>query len=59
MDIFSCGDVLQPQAAADHLVAELGAARASVVELQRGIFLTERSMPHKPADVIGRPAIRR
>src|SRR5712692_240298 len=59
VDIFSCGDVLQPQAAADHLVAELGAARASVVELQRGIFLTERAMPHKPAEAIGRPAIRR
>jgi S-adenosylmethionine/arginine decarboxylase-like enzyme len=51
--------VLQPQAAADHLVAELGASRASVVELQRGIFLTERSMPHKPAEAIGKPVVRR
>src|SRR6267143_3310485 len=50
VDVFSCGDVLQPQAAADHLVAELGAARASVVELQRGIFLSAAPMPHKPAD---------
>ena len=49
VDVFSCGDVLQPQAAADHLVAELGAARASVVELQRGIFLSSVPMPHKPA----------
>src|SRR5438876_12130349 len=59
VDVFSCGDVLQPQAAADHLVAELGAARASVVELQRGIFLSSVPMPHKPAHAIGKPVVRR
>ena len=59
VDVFSCGDVLQPQAAADHLVAELGAARASVVELQRGIFLSSVPMPHKPADAFGKPVVRR
>jgi S-adenosylmethionine decarboxylase len=48
VDIFSCGDVLQPQTAADYLVEQLGAARASVVELQRGIFLQSSPMPHKP-----------
>jgi len=56
VDVFSCGDVLQPQAAVDHLVAELGAGRASVVELQRGIFLTVGPMPHKPAASLSRPA---
>src|SRR5205823_13825038 len=59
VDVFSCGDVLQPQAAADHLVAELGAARASVVELQRGIFPSSVPMPHKPAHAIGKPVVRR
>jgi S-adenosylmethionine decarboxylase len=49
VDIFSCGDVLQPQTAADYLVEQLGACRASVVELQRGIFLQSAPMPHKPA----------
>ncbi len=49
VDVFSCGDVLQPQTAADYLVEQLGAARASVVELQRGIFLQTAPMPHKPA----------
>jgi len=39
VDVFSCGDVLQPQVAADYLVEQLGATRASVVELQRGIML--------------------
>jgi S-adenosylmethionine decarboxylase len=50
VDIFSCGDVLQPQVAADYLVEQLGAARASVVELQRGIFVNHpRPLLHKPA----------
>ena len=49
VDVFSCGDVLQPQVAADYLVEQLGAARASVVELQRGIFLNARApLHHKP-----------
>ena len=39
VDVFSCGDVLQPQVAADYLVEQLGASRASVVEIQRGIML--------------------
>jgi S-adenosylmethionine decarboxylase len=49
VDVFSCGDVLQPQTAANYLVEQLGACRASVVELQRGIFLQAAAMPHKPA----------
>jgi S-adenosylmethionine decarboxylase len=40
VDIFSCGDVLQPSVAANYLVEQFGAERASVVELQRGMFLT-------------------
>jgi S-adenosylmethionine decarboxylase len=39
VDVFSCGDTLQPQVAVEHLVEQLGAARTSVVELQRGVFL--------------------
>ncbi len=39
VDIFSCGDVLQPEVAANYLVEQFGAGRASVVELQRGMFL--------------------
>ena len=49
VDVFSCGDVLQPQTAANYLIEQLGATRASVVELQRGIFLQAAPMPHKPA----------
>jgi S-adenosylmethionine decarboxylase len=39
VDIFSCGDVLQPEIAASYLVEQFGAERASVVEMQRGMFL--------------------
>ena len=39
VDIFSCGDVLKPEVAANYLVEQLGAERTSVVELQRGLFL--------------------
>jgi S-adenosylmethionine decarboxylase len=51
VDVFSCGDVLQPQVAADYLVEQLGAARASVVELQRGIFVNHpQKLLHKPVE---------
>jgi S-adenosylmethionine decarboxylase len=54
VDVFSCGEVLQPQVAADYLVEQLGAARASVVELQRGVFLqAPNPMFHKPMAVRG------
>lgn len=39
VDIFSCGDVLQPDVAANYLVEQFAAERTSVVELQRGMFL--------------------
>jgi len=40
VDIFSCGEVLQPGVAAGYLVEQFGAERTSVVELQRGMFLS-------------------
>ena len=39
VDIFSCGDVLQPSVAANYLVEQFGAEPTSVVEMQRGLFL--------------------
>ena len=56
VDVFSCGEVLQPQVAADYLVEQFGAARASVVELQRGIFVNHgRPLLHKPAAPVVSP----
>jgi S-adenosylmethionine decarboxylase len=39
VDIFSCGDILQPEIAASYLVEQFGAERTSVIEMQRGLFL--------------------
>jgi len=39
VDIFSCGEVLQPEVAANYLVEQFAAERTSIVELQRGLFL--------------------
>ncbi len=39
VDIFSCGDTLQPEVAANYLVEQFGAERTSVVEMQRGMFM--------------------
>ena len=54
VDVFSCGETLQPQVAVDYLVEQLGASRASVVELQRGVFLQAPNPAfHKPVAVRG------
>ena len=39
VDIFSCGETLRPEVAANYLVEQFGAERTSVVEMQRGMFL--------------------
>ena len=39
VDIFSCGDLLKPEVAANYLVEQFAAERTSVVEMQRGMFL--------------------
>jgi S-adenosylmethionine decarboxylase len=38
VDIFSCGDTLKPAEAANYLVEQFGASRASCVEVKRGVF---------------------
>jgi S-adenosylmethionine decarboxylase len=38
VDIFSCGETLQPEVAANYLVEQFGAERTSVVDMQRGMF---------------------
>ena len=57
VDIFSCGDVLKPDVAANYLVEQFGAERASIVELQRGVFVQSAApLLHKP---VGFPEIGR
>ena len=41
VDIFTCGDSVQPEKAAQKLIKELGAKSHSILEIQRGILDTE------------------
>ena len=38
VDVFTCGDTVQPEKAAQMLIRELGAKSHSVMEIQRGIL---------------------
>ena len=52
VDVFSCGEVLQPEIAVNYLVEQFGAERTSVVEMQRGMFLgSPLSLANKKAAV--------
>jgi S-adenosylmethionine decarboxylase len=51
VDIFTCGDVIKPQAAAAYLIEQFGSRNPSVVEMKRGILAPfERKLPHKCTD---------
>ena len=41
VDIFTCGDSVQPGKAAQKLIKELGAKNHSILEIQRGILDTQ------------------
>ena len=41
VDIFTCGDVLEPKVAADYLQHLLGATQVSLVQFERGILNRE------------------
>jgi len=54
VDIFTCGDTLQPAVAADYVIQRLQSQNPSIVEMKRGtLSLTGGPLPHKPAN--GRP----
>ena len=42
-DIFTCGNSVQPEKAAEMLIRKLGAKNHSIAEIQRGILDTEQS----------------
>ena len=52
VDIFSCGDALKPEIAANYLVEQFGAERTSVVELQRGMFLSAAAPVANKSEVV-------
>ena len=48
IDIFTCGDALKPEIAADRLIDEFQSKEPSIVELKRGTFLRGNiKLPHK------------
>ncbi len=40
IDIFTCGNTVQPEKAVQRLIRELGAKNHSILEIQRGILVT-------------------
>jgi len=51
VDVFTCGDVLQPSVAADYLIAKFQSTNPSVIEVKRGMLsLNGRALPHKPIE---------
>lgn len=50
IDIFTCGDVLQPETAASHLIERFQSKDPTMVEMKRGLYLQGGAkLPHKPA----------
>jgi S-adenosylmethionine decarboxylase len=48
VDIFTCGDVLKPEIAANYLVDKFQSKNPSVMEIKRGMLSREGQLPHKP-----------
>ncbi len=50
VDLFTCGETVDPWAAFAHLAQALGAASHSVVEIRRGLLPASdgHKLPHKP-----------
>ncbi len=51
VDIFTCGDVIKPEAAAQYLIETFGSRNPSIVEMKRGLIShRNEKLPHKIAD---------
>ena len=49
VDIFTCGETLQPSVAASYIVGKLQSKNPSLVEMKRGLLsLGDQKLPHKP-----------
>ncbi len=47
VDVFTCGDLIDPRVAADYLIEKFQSKSPSMVEMKRGILGHEK-LPHKP-----------
>jgi S-adenosylmethionine decarboxylase len=50
IDVFTCGDVIDPRVAANFLIEKFESKNPSIIEMKRGILGTEK-LPHKPMPV--------
>lgn len=50
VDIFTCGDVIKPEIAADYLIRRFESKSPSVVEMKRGLLSLNARLPHKVDD---------
>ncbi len=48
VDIYTCGDTLDPWVAYKYLRDMLKSGETSMMEMKRGLFDSEEKMPHKP-----------
>lgn len=51
VDIFTCGDTIKPEVAAEYLIKRFESKNPSIVEMKRGLLaLDGRILPHKVTD---------
>ncbi len=52
VDIFTCGDTIKPEVAAEYLIKRFESRNPSIVEMKRGILSWDgKRLPHKVTDV--------
>ena len=53
VDIFTCGDIINPDTAARYLIERFESRNPSMVEIKRGIIsYADVNLPHKPSEKI-------
>jgi len=51
VDIFTCGDIIKPETAANYLISQFESRNPSIVEVKRGILsFSNEKLPHKVCD---------
>jgi len=51
VDIFTCGDIIKPEVAANYLIDRFESKNPSIVEMKRGILsCSNEKLPHKVCD---------
>ena len=59
VDIFTCGDVIKPEYAADYIASRFRCKNPSIVEMKRGLIPgATGKVPHKVSDPTGKIAQR-